>query len=147
MTIYYVKDDLFNTSHNIIGHGCNAQGVMGSGVAKQIRSKYPEAFEEYVKFVDFFGDEAALGEIVACTTNGKTILNMITQRFYGQDKFKYVSYDAIDNCFMNVAIHIPPDTPIAIPKIGAGLGGGNWDIIESIISHHMKNHQLYVYLG
>lgn len=40
-----VKLNLLDISHGIIAHGCNAQGVMGAGVAKQIKIKYPTAFE------------------------------------------------------------------------------------------------------
>ena len=42
-----INDDLLNSPDRIIVHGCNAQGVMGAGVAKAIRTKYPEAYSNY----------------------------------------------------------------------------------------------------
>ena len=48
MKIEYRKGDLFQTEIKTIVHGCNAQGVMGSGVAKIIRDKYPKAYDRYV---------------------------------------------------------------------------------------------------
>ena len=42
-----IHDDLLGATHGIILHGCNAQGVMGSGVAKLIRAKWPGAYAAY----------------------------------------------------------------------------------------------------
>ena len=36
--IQYKKGDLLSVTKGIIAHGCNAQGVMGSGVALQIKN-------------------------------------------------------------------------------------------------------------
>lgn len=36
------------SSKGIIVHGVNSQGVMGSGVAKQIKDKWPEAYGSYM---------------------------------------------------------------------------------------------------
>ena len=45
--IEYKNGDLLNVTEGIILHGCNGQGVMGAGVAKAIKMKYPEAFTAY----------------------------------------------------------------------------------------------------
>jgi hypothetical protein len=37
-----VKGDLLKSDCQYIAHGVNCQGVMNSGIAKQIRDKYPE---------------------------------------------------------------------------------------------------------
>ena len=47
--------DICSVNSGIIVHGCNAQGVMGSGVAKAIRLKYPQVFEDYKNFKNQFG--------------------------------------------------------------------------------------------
>ena len=47
MNIIYKKGDLLTTDADIIVHGCNCQGVMGSGVAKQIKEKFPNAYTIY----------------------------------------------------------------------------------------------------
>lgn len=40
MPIKYIKGSLLDTDAKIIVHGCNCQGVMGSGVAKQLKKNY-----------------------------------------------------------------------------------------------------------
>jgi len=123
---------------------------MNSGVAKAIRSKWPEAYEAYMKM----GSEMKLGGLswatIACQDTGlqKTIFNAITQEFYGRDGKQYVSYEAVKDCMERVnflaAQHnfIPH---VAMPKIGAGLGGGDWEIIAKIIEEASAHFQPVVY--
>lgn len=43
----HIKGDIFESGAQVILHQVNCQGVMGSGVAKQVREKYPIVFEYY----------------------------------------------------------------------------------------------------
>lgn len=145
--IEYIKGDLFDTDCKYIVHGCNAHGVMGSGVAKIIREKYPQAFTEYVRFLEpFMTPEGALGNLcVSYQPDGKAIINAITQLGYGKNG-KYVSYDAVWDCFSTVRFFMEECnlTEFAMPKIGAGLGGGRWSIIEAIILEVFKGSEITV---
>ena len=49
--IRIVEKNLFDSKANFIVHQVNAQGVMGSGVAKQIAEQYPFVDKEYRKYV------------------------------------------------------------------------------------------------
>ncbi len=146
MTLYYIRGDLLETDATYIAHGCNARGVMGSGVALQIKEKFPEAYNIYKSEINLatvqYRREAweLLGNVYHAVSNGKVILNLITQVDYGKHPIRYVSYDAIDDCFQVIfeEMKIPK---LAIPKIGAGLGGGDWEIIEMIIKKRIKNNQ------
>ena len=154
--IQYYKEDLFTTTAPIIVHGCNAKGVMGSGIAKLIKEKYPKAFEDYQKFCSCRYQEELIGRIIpSVQPNGTIIINAITQMNYGTDGRKYVSYDAVDQCLDRVASDLmfkdllgrykKERTTIAMPKIGAGLGGGEWTVIEAIIAHRLRDHDVLVY--
>lgn len=152
MKIEYVKGNLVDAPESIIAQGCNAQGVMGSGVAKAIREKWPAVFTCYKRFVDSAPDP--LGMIcftyVGTEETNKMIANMITQRFYGRNGERYVNYDAVRKC-MNLlnrraGMYSAPPHRVAMPKIGAGLGGGDWNIIETIIEEESTNFQPVVYV-
>ena len=146
--IIYRKGNLLDTDCMLIAHGCNAQGVMGSGVAKAIRAKYPDAYNEYKKRYDNQG--LNLGDIIPVVIyqhHNKIIINCITQEFYGRDSDKiYVNYTAIEQCMrkINNYYSIGVDC-IALPKIGAGLGGGDWNAISDIIERELTNIQPIVY--
>ena len=141
--IEYVKGNLLDVQSGIIVHGCNAQGVMGSGVALAVKNKYPECFEEYkTEYVQYglnLGDIIWWNNDLDGTKNLSVssmlfIANAITQQNYGTDR-RHVNYWAIANVFKEV-IRQATNTKSVVhfPKIGAGLGGGRWEIIEEIIN-------------
>jgi O-acetyl-ADP-ribose deacetylase (regulator of RNase III) len=138
----FVKGDLLDAPERYIGHGCNAQGVMGSGVALAIKNKHPNAYLEYVRAIKSWNEQdiAPLGKFVAARSNDKVILNLITQQFFGRDGQRYVNYSAIKKSLLRAIRFIDSYGPlnqerkIAIPKIGAGLGGGDWEEIVKILT-------------
>ncbi len=152
--ITYKKGDLLSVTEGIIAHGCNAQGVMGSGVAALVKAKYPIAFEQYVADLEMLAkDEAYMGMSplgyvsfwsptglnVSLTADSLLIANCITQNLFGRNGSKYVSYDAIHTCFTTLErIAVATDMTINIPRIGAGLGGGDWNVIEAVITSVCK---------
>jgi O-acetyl-ADP-ribose deacetylase (regulator of RNase III) len=143
--IEYLKGDLFSYVpgyNTILAHGVNCQGVMGSGVAKTFKEKYPQAFKDYLYYLKCFKDSLQiqpLGEVCFTETRDKLLLaSMFTQEFYGKDGKKYMSYEAFFNSFRKVADHYEEST-IVMPKIGAGLGGGDWNIIEGLMNIILDN--------
>ena len=129
--------------YNIIVHGCNAHGVMGSGVALEVKNKWPKAYEEYYLYIrDFKGPkQELLGKIIPYVVDGEDLLiaNAITQLDYGRGGTRYVSYNAINTAFESIAKIASGFKSVGIhyPLIGAGLGGGDWAIISDIIDINM----------
>ena len=144
--ITYVLGNLLEAKEKVIIHGCNNHGVMGSGVAIQIRQKWPNVYDVYNLKHQVFGLE--LGTIIPVeTAEGKIIVNAITQDGFGRDGVRYVSYTAIEKCFelINKKALDWEVTAMALPRIGAGLGGGEWAVIEEIITRTAKNYTPVVY--
>jgi O-acetyl-ADP-ribose deacetylase (regulator of RNase III) len=144
--ITYIKDNIINTDCGIIIHGCNAQGVMGAGVASTIKINFPQAYKLY-KNIHSYG-KLKLGSNSYVKCDGKIIVNAITQEFYGRELKQYVSYEAIRSCMKELKNYINTNnisTSIAMPKIGSGLGGGSWDIIERIIKEELSEFEIKVY--
>jgi O-acetyl-ADP-ribose deacetylase (regulator of RNase III) len=124
MTLKIEVGDIFNAIKDqdcVFIHGCNAQGVMGSGIAKLVKVNYPEAYKGYKQVQKEQG--LHLGQVIAVqTVEGPTIINAITQEFYGRDaNVKYADYDAIIIVCQAVVKHFK-DKPIHLPMIGGGLG-------------------------
>lgn len=140
MTIEYVTGDLLSAPKgSVIVHGCNAQGVMGSGVALQIKEQFPQAFAMYMAHYNTLGS-LRLGEITTVEVDERLIVNAITQEFYGRGRQRYVDYEAVACCFQAVVNTLENDfyfgmgyDTICFPKIGAGLANGDWDILSIII--------------
>lgn len=132
----FLSGNLLDVKEGIIVHGCNCQGVWGSGVAKQMKEKYPEAFTKYQSDLKNLGS-TALGRVsVWGSMNPVTVHSAFTQNYYGRDNgVRYVSYDAVSTCFDTIFMCGKSNTRnIYIPNlIGAGLGGGSREVILSII--------------
>lgn len=144
--IKYVIGDLLGADQKVIVHGCNNRGVMGSGVARQIRAKWPNVYEVYSLKHMVFGLD--LGDIIpVATLDGHIIVNAVTQEGFGRDGKVYVDYDAIKTCMekINNKVIDWEVKEVAMPRIGAGLGGGDWAIIEKIIADTAKNYTPVVY--
>jgi O-acetyl-ADP-ribose deacetylase (regulator of RNase III) len=149
-----VGDVLANVTHDaIIVHGCNAQGVMGGGIALQIKNKYPKAYEAYIKHLNMCAQEgmtrtseALGGGVLVDVGNNLFIANMITQDRYGTDT-RHANYEAIARAFELVAETADEKLlPIHYPMIGAGLAGGNWNIINAIIDTTLMGHDHTLWL-
>ena len=128
--------DILQIEQGIIVHGCNAQGVMGSGIALQIKQKYPFAYHSYLDHCkNIISPAARLGTIDFAQVSGKlTIANAITQLNYGRDGKRYVDYSAVQATMHQVAqLADKLGTSVHYPQIGAGLGGGDWGLISDII--------------
>ena len=48
----YVKGNLLESPVHIIAHQVNCLGIMGGGIALQIKNKWPKVFEEYKEFIE-----------------------------------------------------------------------------------------------
>ena len=144
--IRYVQGDLLASNLEVIAHGCNCRGVMGSGIARQIRAKWPNVYEVYKLKHQVMGLE--LGTILPIRTlDGRLVVNCMTQQSFGGDGQQYMDYDAIERCIaaMDHQVRDWGAAEIGMPKIGAGLGGGDWDRIEDIIVRNAKNFIPVVY--
>lgn len=146
MKIEYRKGNLFETDILHIVHGCNAQGVMGSGVAKIVKEQYFDAYKFYAEQYDEHG--LKLGDVQFVPANGKVIVNAITQENFGRTGAKFVDYNAVANCMktINKVLKLSGETQVAMPQIGAGLGGGDWSVIASIIESELQDIQPVVYV-
>ena len=136
-------DALLGGEVDYITHCCNAQGVMGSGIAKEIRERIPEAYVEYMFNYNmskrFSGPNDFLGE-VNC---GGNVLNIIGQEYYGMDKKRYVNYGALAAGFGKLAVCVEQledkycdGVTIGIPyKMASDRAGGDWNIVLELIQY------------
>ena len=151
--VTYVKGNLLDSDCDYICHQVNCQGVMGSGIARQIRERWPDVFVSYYAYCSRHNRDPKLllGNIwgVQVTTNciNRWIVNMFAQGNYGYDGSRFTSYDAFAQCLETMRDRLPTDKTIGFPKnIGCGLGGGNWKVISALIEEILgKDYDVYIY--
>ncbi len=118
---------------DVIVHGCNCFCAMGGGIARTIKTIFPAAFEADCQTLS--GDRSKLGTctVASCPTESGTVtvVNAYTQYHYAGPGV-LVDYEALSHCLQWVA-RAYPDKHIGLPKIGAGLAGGDWQQIQAIV--------------
>lgn len=134
---------LLDSDCQILVHQVNCQGVMGSGIAKRIREKYPIVYDEYIKFYNSFERKYdLLGKIsIVKVSNKQAVCNLFGQYNYGYN-MRYTQYDAVVSGFENLRDFCISKgvRSIAIPVyMGCTLAGGNWAIYKTIILETFKN--------
>lgn len=145
---------------NVIAHGCNCYNTMGSGIAPQIKRFFPAAYQ--VDLATKKGDKGKLGTFTyaqmwagECGSDSNHcigIYNLYTQfGFWGRNKgLRDLDYNAMYDAFDAMTKDLNNFDgliKIGLPKIGAGLAGGDWDIIEVIIEKTLiaSGHDVTIY--
>ncbi|MDM5298201.1 macro domain-containing protein [Bacillus pumilus] len=151
--IRIVEGDILNTTKNIVCHQVNCKGVMGAGLAKQIKSKYPNVYKEYKRLCENQNIEnKLLGATQFVDVSGnKTIANLFAQYSYGV-KTRQTDYEAMKLCLNSLNSIIKTDyskykgCSIAMPYgIGCGLAGGDWNIVKQMIDDILADCDVTIY--
>lgn len=137
-----IHRDIFATHLNAIAHGVNCQGVMGAGIALEVKRRYPEAYNGYVRYLNRYDpiQYTAIGTMHPYRVPGSNlhILNCFTQVDTAKRRGEVaISYQAIFTSFSVAGVYCKENgiEELAIPQVGAGLGGGNWKIIYQLIAN------------
>lgn len=130
---------------DVIVHGCNCFCNMGAGIADTIAEVFPDAM--LADQMTTLGDPTKLGTYSQATVGDITIVNAYTQYKYTRNEVD-VDYDALRECFASIAEEFSGQR-IGYPLIGAGLAGGDWDIISEIIEEELEgeDHTLVKFNG
>ena len=136
-----VKGDLIKLAiegeFDVIVHGCNCFCAMGGGIARTIKDMLPQTY--YSDLETKKGDRSKLGSYtfsdIEKNGNKFTVINAYTQYKYSGSEIN-ADYNAIYDVFVKIKNDFS-GMRIGIPLIGAGLAGGDWKAIESLISTAM----------
>lgn len=143
--VTFVDGNIFDGLCDVICHQVNCQGVMGSGIAKEIRERFPEVYETFRK--QYNSKENKLGniDIVDICNSKRFVVNMYSQDNYLPRGIRHTDYEAFQSCLMKIKKFFNQkrhDISIGFPyKIGCGLGGGDWNIIKDLIENTFRDNE------
>jgi len=135
--IEIINGNLLCSDANFICHQVNPNGIMGRGVAGQIKRKWPEVYSEYKEYCHGKTCKYLLGKITMHELEtGQIVVNL-----FGQTSL--TNYEALNKCFSALANYIADykltGAIVAMPYgIGCGFGGGDWNIVHSMIENCFK---------
>ena len=122
---------------------------MGSGVARALFTKWKQVKEEYHKFNEDTKPENLLSKTHFIDCGNKEVINIYGQFDYGYDRKRYVNYAIIAESlsWINCILSDKPeeDRMLALPKIGCGLAGGDWEVMKEIIDDATPDIEVWIY--
>ncbi|UGO50708.1 RNase III inhibitor [Bacillus phage vB_BanS_Sophrita] len=154
--IKIIDGDLLQAKEDIIGHQVNCMGVMGSGIALQVKKQHPKAFEIYKELVDEAKKEDSqrllLGKALIVDSNDKYIANLFGQYTYGSTG-QFTVMNAVRNSLLHLRRFAEThDLTVALPfKLGSDRGGADWNEVLALIEQEFVGYEdkvtLYRYKG
>ena len=145
--IQFLKGNILESNAMALVNTVNLMGIMGKGIALQFKKQFPENYKLYQKACK----EGTIGIGKLFVTQEKTmfgiktIINFPTKTDWRKpSEYSYIEEGlddlvrVIDDCQIE---------SIAIPPLGAGNGGLNWEIVKGIIERKLStlSIQIFVY--
>lgn len=139
--INYVYGDFFTVQAKYKAHGCNCFCTFGSGLALDVKRKWPEVYAADLKTAS--GEKSKLGAYSTAILPDKTVVFNAYTQYTISNSERVCSYDAIIQCFESIkdtilsdldedeTMDFPPN--LAVPYLyNCGKAGGDWGIVEAI---------------
>ena len=136
--VNYIKGNILDVTKGIIVQQVNCQGVMGAGLAKQIRDKWPVVYDNYKDKVDTCQNRK---DLLGNTSFSKVSIDtpLYVASIFGQFNYgrsgRFTIYPVLFKGLEYIFRLSEVDKiPVYIPKgLGCGLAGGNWEFVEEYI--------------
>lgn len=144
MKITEIKGDVLKVKADLICHQVNCLGIMGNGLAKQVREQYPNVYEDYKFLCEHTRDRHnLLGDVQFLYLNTDADIANVFGQYAISDIERQTDYNALKKAFKKIHAYIESVQGagvfqmynVAIPKyFGCGLGKGDWDTVFEIIT-------------
>lgn len=135
--IRYVKGDATEPEGDgikIIAHCCNNIGGWGSGFVLALNKKWWKPKERFLRMPKILG----MADLVPVDPDSDVwVANIIGQRgVKGPGNPRPIDYDALE-CGLRVVAQYAKhhNASVHMPRLGCGLAGGSWAVVEEIISN------------
>lgn len=130
MTVKFLQGDIFATEADAYAHGCNCVGAMGAGVAVEFKKRWPDMYRTYRRLCK--DGDFKMGGIYVYGQD-PVIFNLGTQPSTRQGATLTAIRESVGKMIAMVEAHLPGVATIAIPAIGAGLGGLDWQDVKQVL--------------
>jgi O-acetyl-ADP-ribose deacetylase (regulator of RNase III) len=138
--IKYITGNILESNADALINTVNTVGVMGKGIALQFKKAYHNNYKAYVDACE--RNEIEIGKLFVVkdlnlSSGEKYIINFPTKK----DWRKPSEYSFIDTG-LNDLIRVLKEyniQSVAIPPLGAGNGGLEWEKVKKLIEHKLSN--------
>lgn len=145
-TIVYNRGNILEADADAVVNTVNCVGIMGKGIALQFRQAYPDNFSEYQSACRH--KRLRPGVMLVHRTNRlnnpRYIINFPTKRHWkGNSKIADIEIGLVSLVDEIRRLEI---STIAIPALGCGNGGLNWDDVRPLIENALEGINVHAFL-
>ena len=147
---------------SVIAHQTNCLGVMGGGIAKQIKARNPEFFKRYYHTCKSKKDaHNLLGkvQVIKSDDGSQYIANLFGEYSFCESiapyeeggKPRHTDYDALSKCLSKLHSWLVEHNinTVGIPRLlGCGLAGGDWNgvVYPMVKAEFEKDEDIIMYI-
>lgn len=132
--IEYTTGNILEAQVDALVNPINTVGIMGKGLALQFKTSYPEMFVEYKKQCN--KGRIKVGNVYIYETKlaiPRYIINFPTKEHWkNPSKIEYI-IEGLNSLYWVLLKY--PIKSIAIPPLGCGLGGLDWEEVKGLIEN------------
>ena len=122
--------DLFGCDDaDALAHGCNCAGAMGAGIAVQFKRRWPEMYAEYRRRCA--DGRLVPGSVFLWERSTPKVFNLGTQAHWRVGATEAAVRSSVE--LMLRTAEGMSMRRVAMPRVGAGLGGLPWPKVESLL--------------
>lgn len=160
--IKIVEGNLLLAKEDVIGHQVNCKCKMNSGVAKQIRQKYPDVYFAYLDYINdvklsyegqMYSSDILLGDCQFVYLyrdihdKDKYVANLFGQDGFGYDGKQYTDTESLYHALKTLKNKAKAmKLSVALPYgIGSYRGGCDWKEVESLIIKAFSDYEVTLY--
>jgi len=132
VTVRYTDDDIFASGAEAIANPVNCLGVSGAGLAKQFALRYPENDRLYRRACAEGWIMPGRGIITeTAQETPRYIVNFPTKRHWREKS--QIEDIRVGLCNLHRQLLRRNITSLALPALGTGLGGLDWNEVRTLI--------------
>lgn len=138
--IKFLTGNILDSKAEALINTVNTVGIMGKGIALQFKKAYPNNFKAYHQACK--NEQVKIGKLFVTkddnlTSGEKIIINFPTKKDWRKpSEYEYIEKGLKD--LLNI-IDIYNIKSIAIPPLGAGNGGLEWEKVKNIIFQYLNH--------
>ncbi len=140
--LIYLRSSLFHSPAQTWVNTVNTVGVMGKGVAKEFKSRFPQMFREYKSLCD--GHKLKVGQLHLWRGKTQWVLNFPTKTTWRlPSKLEYVEQglEKFVQTYQELGI-----TSVSFPPLGCGNGNLDWQDVRPVMERYLKQVNIPIFL-
>lgn len=145
--IHYKIGNLLESEAEALVNTVNTVGVMGKGIALQFKNTFPNNFKIYQKACK--NNELQVGKLLITEEESLLLGKKVIINFPTKTNWRLPSeYSYIEDGLIELVKEIQNRKikSIAIPPLGAGNGGLDWNQVKAILQKHLSNIDCEIYI-